>query len=147
ESASALLATEQGSVVHRALETTLAARLAHAEGPLELATIAEPLLTELLDALADGYRRRAEHGQAEAIWANERDRWATELRAWWQSWRSRLVDAWGPNPTRRKPEAEVLIPSPLLLATEWPLTEGDEPFELDLKLRTIPFVGAVDRDR
>lgn len=145
ESASALLATEQGSVVHRALETVLETRLQGSEGPLYLATIAEPLLDELLEALAVGYRRRAEHGQAEAIWANERDRWATELRAWWDHWRARVSDAWGPNPSRRKPEAEVLIPSPLLLAAEWSLTSGDEPLQLDLGLRTIPFVGAVDR--
>jgi hypothetical protein len=146
ESASALLATEQGSVVHRALETALEHRLARTEGPLELATIAEPLLAELLEALAVGYRRRAEHGQAEAIWANERDRWATELRAWWQHWHVRLLEAWGPNPNpKRKPEAEVLIPSPILLAAEWPLAVGDAPFELELGLRTIPFVGAVDR--
>jgi RecB family exonuclease len=146
ESASALLATEQGSVVHRALETTLENRLARIEGPLELATIAEPLLAELLEALAAGYRRRAEHGQAEAIWANERDRWATELRAWWQHWHLRMLDAWGPNPNpKRKSEAEVLIPSPILLAAEWSLALGDAPFELELGLRTIPFVGAVDR--
>jgi hypothetical protein len=146
ESASALLATEQGSVVHRALETTLENRLARTEGPLELATIAEPLLAELLEALAAGYRRRAEHGQAEAIWANERDRWATELRVWWQHWHLRMLDAWGPNPNpKRKAEAEVLIPSPILLAAEWPLAVGDAPFELELGLRTIPFVGAVDR--
>lgn len=145
ESASALLATEQGSVVHRALETVHETRLASSEGPLYLATIAEPMLDELLELLAAGYRSRAEHGQAEAIWANERDRWATELRAWWQHWRTRINDAWGPNPSRRKPEPEVLIPSPLLLAAEWSPTVGDQPFELDLGLRTIPFVAAVDR--
>ncbi|HLT39105.1 MAG TPA: PD-(D/E)XK nuclease family protein [Enhygromyxa sp.] len=144
ESASGLLATEQGSVVHRAFETALSNRLAQVEGPLELATIAEPLLAELLDALAAGYRSRAEHGQAEAIWANERDRWATELRAWWQHWRTRLVEAWGPNPSRRKPEPEVLIPSPFLLAAEWS-PAGEQPLELDLGVRTIPFVAAVDR--
>ncbi len=145
DSPSALLATEQGQVVHRALETALASRLASVEGPLYLPTIAEPLAAELLDALAAGYRRRAEHGQAEAIWASERDRWATELQTWWQHWYTRITDAWGPNPERRKPEPEVLVPSPLLLAAEWSPSEGDEPFELDLGLRTIPFVAAVDR--
>ncbi|MFO7562749.1 MAG: PD-(D/E)XK nuclease family protein [Enhygromyxa sp.] len=149
ESASALLATEQGSVVHRALETVLEARLAACEGPLFLPV--DELLDELLDALAAGYRRRAEHGQAEAIWQSERDRWAIELRAWWEHWRKRLAEAWSrdsdpsSSSSRRKPEPEVLVPSPLLLAAEWSPQEGDEPFELDLGLRTIPFVAAIDR--
>src|SRR5690606_33752764 len=111
---------------------------------LELSAIADPLLAEVLEALALGYRKRAEHGQAEAIWASERDRWATELSVWWQHWRTRLVNAWA-NPNRRKQEADVLIPSPLLLATEWSPQADDAPFELDLGARTIPFVAALDR--
>jgi len=145
ESASALLATEQGQVVHRALEAAFARRLAGVEHALELMTIVEPLRAEVLEALALGYRKRAEHGQAEAIWASERDRWAVELSIWWERWHTRLVEAWGPNPKPRKPEPDVLIPSGFLLATEWSPDTPEQPFELDLGPRTIPFVGAVDR--
>jgi hypothetical protein len=145
ESASALLATEQGQVVHHALETALAARLEQTDGPLELTSIAEPLLTELLDALGLGYRRQAEHGRAEAIWANERDRWATELSIWWEHWRARIHDDWNPNPNRRRREPESLVPAPFLLAVEWSPNTDDEVFELDLELCRIPFVAAIDR--
>ncbi|WP_181234026.1 PD-(D/E)XK nuclease family protein [Enhygromyxa salina] len=158
DSQASLLATEQGQVVHRALETAHAARLAAGQGGLELASVSEPLLTEVLDALAQGYRKRAEHGQAEAIWASERERWAVELREWWQHWQQRLQAGWaGPGGeaarstgragTRRgRPEPEQLVPGMFLLAAEWsPVPEGASSFELDLSLRTIPFVAVIDR--
>lgn len=156
DSAASLLASEQGQVVHRALETAHAARLAANVGWLELPSISEPLLAEVLDALAQGYRKRAEHGQAEAIWANERERWAVELRAWWQHWQQRMRDGYSkPEPSRsssrgggrrNKPEPEQLVPGAFLLAAEWsPVAEGESSFELDLSLRKIPFVAVVDR--
>ena len=133
-----------------------AARLAANTGGLELASISEPLLGEVLDALAQGYRKRAEHGQAEAIWASERERWAVELRIWWQHWQQRLRESWGgagagakqAKQSRRgkpKTEPEQLVPGVFLLATEWSPAEGESGFELDLNLRKIPFVAAVDR--
>jgi hypothetical protein len=152
ESASALLATEQGQVVHAALESTLAARLAAQGGPVELSGVGEPVLAELLAELGRGYRAQAEHGQAEPIWASERDRWTVEVRAWWQRWQERVQDGWNPGPggasssgVRRRPEPDVLVPSPFLLAVEWSPSAEGEAFELDLGARTIPFVAAVDR--
>jgi RecB family exonuclease len=158
DSQASLLATEQGQVIHRALETAHAARLAANQGGLELASISEPLLAEVLDALAQGYQKRAEHGQAEAIWASERERWAVELRVWWQHWQQRLQaglvvpggDAGrssGRGSGRRgRPEPEQLVPGVFLLAAEWsPTPEGSASFELDLSLRTIPFVAVIDR--
>ena len=152
DSTAALLATEQGQVVHHALESALAHRLAASPGPVELGSVANPVLAELLDALAQGYRERAEHGQAEAIWASERDRWATEVQVWWRRWVERIADGWNPaggssssSGIRRRPEADVLVPSPFLLAVEWSPSPGPEPFVLDLGPRTIPFVAAIDR--
>ncbi|PRP90264.1 PD-(D/E)XK nuclease superfamily protein [Enhygromyxa salina] len=158
ESAASLLASEQGQVVHRALELSHAARLAASPGGLELASVSEALLAEVLDALADGYRKRAEHGQAEPIWASERDRWAVEIRLWWQRWRERLYEGWpgappssadarrGGSGPRRRPAREQLIPGMLLVATEWsPAADEATSFELDLGLRKIPFVAAIDR--
>jgi RecB family exonuclease len=165
DTAASLLASEQGQVVHRALEAAHAARLAGSSTWLELASTSDALLAEVLAALAEGYRQRAEHGQAEAIWASERDRWAVELTQWWQRWQERLREAYGPSDpgrsgSRRRPPPEQLIPGMLLLAAEWSPSEATESsessaspqpgeggaFELDLLgLRTIPFVAAVDR--
>ncbi|KIG13431.1 hypothetical protein DB30_08058 [Enhygromyxa salina] len=153
DSQASLLATEQGQVVHRALETAHAARLAANPGALELVSISEPLLAEVLDALAQGYRKRAEHGQAEAIWTSERERWAVELRGWWDHWQVRLNagrQAGGEvarsSGRRGRPEPEQLVPGMFLLAAEWsPAREGESSFELDLSLRKIPFVAVIDR--
>jgi hypothetical protein len=144
ETASSLLASEQGQVVHRALESAHLARLS--AGPLELASVAEALLTEVLTGLSDAYRKRAEHGQAEAIWSNERDRWARELTLWWQGWLSRLRSAYGPTATANRSEPDACLPGLFLLAAEWSPGSGDDgAFELDLGLRTLPFVAVIDR--
>lgn len=156
----ALLAREQGEAVHRALEAAHLTRLSATAGPIELATQSEELLAAALEALSEGYRKRAEHGQAEAIWSNECERWATELRAWWQQWQQRVRDGYGPSDmvrgdsarsgSRARPAPELTIPGLFLLAVEWS-PAGDDvepetaPFELDLGVRTIPFVAAVDR--
>jgi RecB family exonuclease len=158
DTATSLLASEQGQAVHRALEAAHLARLAASTGPVELASLSEPLLASALEALSEGYRKRAEHGQAEAIWSNECERWAVELRAWWQQWDQRLRDGFGPSDpsrsgSRGRPEPELTIPGRFLLAVEWSPTgvgegggEGEsEAFELILPTRTIPFVAAVDR--
>ena len=140
--AAGLLSNEQGQVVHQAIDRALADRLAGREEPLELASITGPLLDEVLAALDAGYRKRAEHGQAEAIWASERDRWVVELSAWWDSWATRLRRAWGPNEDGGRREADELVPAPFVLASEWSPSEG---FELELGPRTIPFAAAIDR--
>lgn len=146
QTAASLLASEQGQAVHRALEAAHVARLGTGNEMLELATQTEPLLTEVLTALSEGYRKRAEHGQAEAIWANERDRWATELTAWWQHWQQRLREGYGSSTQTGRPEPEARVPGLFLLAAEWsPPGADDQPFELDLGLRRIPFVAAIDR--
>ncbi|MCA9701750.1 MAG: PD-(D/E)XK nuclease family protein, partial [Myxococcales bacterium] len=127
----------------------------------ELASIQDPLLEEVLEELAAGYRRRAEHGQAQAIWTSERDRWATELRAWWQHWYTRLVADWSGAQTaadkdkskgKRKPEPEQTVPGLFLAAAEWPLAppQSEQPFllrlaEPDGTPRAIPFAGVIDR--
>lgn len=139
--AAGLLASEQGQVVHRALDHALAERLLGRSEPLEVASITEPLLAEVLAALDAGYRERAEHGQAEAIWASERDRWEVELRVWWEAWVGRMRRAWGPTDEGRR-EVDSLIPAPFVLASEW--SPGDA-FELDLGPRSIPFRAAIDR--
>ncbi|MFV8750008.1 PD-(D/E)XK nuclease family protein [Nannocystaceae bacterium ST9] len=139
--AGGLQASEQGQVVHRAIDRALAERLAGRTEPLEVASIAEPLLAEVLAALDAGYRKRAEHGQAEAIWASERDRWAVEMSAWWESWVGRLRKAWGGGDEGRR-EPDELVPAPFVLASEWSPGEG---FELELGPRSIPFAAAIDR--
>jgi hypothetical protein len=131
--AAGLMASEQGQVVHRAIDHALAQRLAGRTEPLEVASIAESLLAESLAALDVGYRQRAEHGQAEAIWASERDRWAVELGVWWESWIARLRG-------RREPDEQ--IPAPFVLASEW---SPGEDFQLELGPRSIPFRAAIDR--
>lgn len=133
--AAGLLATEQGQVVHKAIDHALAQRLIDRVEPLEVASIAEPLLAEALAALDAGYRQRAEHGQAEAIWASERDRWAVELGVWWESWVGRMRRAGG-----REPDEQ--IPAPFVLASEW---SPGEDFQLELGPRSIPFSAMVDR--
>lgn len=155
DTATSLLASEQGQAVHRALESAHLALLAAGAGPVELASMSEALLASALAALSEGYRKRAEHGQAEAIWTNECERWAVELRAWWQQWTARMREGYGPNDpsrsgSRGRPEPEITIPGLFLLAVEWSPAgvgaEGEsEAFELKLPLRTIPFVAAVDR--
>jgi hypothetical protein len=153
DTATSLLASEQGQAVHRALETAHLARLAAGTGPVELASLSEGLLASALEALSEGYRKRAEHGQAEPIWTNECQRWAVELRAWWQQWEQRMREGYGPSDpgrsgSRGRPEPEMTIPGLFLLAAEWSPAEAgaeSEAFELRLPLRTIPFVAAVDR--
>jgi hypothetical protein len=172
DSSASLLASEQGQAVHRALEAAHLARLAASTGPIELASQSDALLAQALEALADGYRKRAEHGQAVAIWTNECERWAVELRAWWQQWTQRMRDGYGPSDpgrsgSRARPEPELTIPGLFLLAVEWspagvgPVAESpaslggpralgggeaeSQAFELSLPLRSIPFVAAVDR--
>ena len=160
DSAASLLAREQGQVVHRALEMALARALKTAEPlPLNLGQESEALFEAVVEALAKGYEARARHGQAEAIWSSERDRWLTELRHWWARWDQRMRAGAGQDPSsdpsysgsRSRPEPEVLIPGPLLLATEWSIgargpSDDAEVLELELLgLRTIPFVGMVDR--
>jgi hypothetical protein len=151
DTATSLLASEQGQAVHRALEAAHLARLAASTGPIELASQSEGLLAQTLEALAEGYRKRAEHGQAEAIWTSECQRWAVELLAWWQQWQQRVREGYGPSDasrsaSRTRPEPEVVIPGLFLLAVEWsPAGVESEAFGLNLGVRTIPFVAAVDR--
>jgi hypothetical protein len=133
--AAGLLASEQGQVVHRAIDHALAQRLVDRREPLDIMSIAEPLLEEALAALDAGYRQRAEHGQAEAIWASERDRWAVELGVWWESWVGRMK-----RDGAREPDEQV--PAPFVLASEW---SPGEDFELELGPRSIPFSAAIDR--
>ncbi|NVB38480.1 PD-(D/E)XK nuclease family protein [Pseudenhygromyxa sp. WMMC2535] len=163
--ASALLAAEQGQVVHRALDAALRPRLDALEtGWLELASISEALLADALAALTEGYRKRAEHGQSEVIWTSERDRWATELSVWWQTWHQRLAADWSgvvkPSAASsnssaksaksrakaawRKAEPEQTAPGLFLAAAEWSLDAG-EGFELELDGQKIPFTGVIDR--
>lgn len=153
-----LLASEQGQAVHRALEAAHLGRLSASAGPIELASLSEGLLAAAVESLAEGYRKRAEHGQATAIWTNECERWATELRAWWQQWQQRVREGYGPSElvrgdsgrsgSRARPAPELTIPGLFLLAVEWSPAGAEPestPFELNLGLRTIPFVAAVDR--
>ena len=158
--ASSLLASEQGQAVHRALEAAHVARLSASAGAIELASLSEGLLAAAVEALGEGYRKRAEHGQAEAIWTNECERWVIELRAWWQQWQQRVRDGYGPSDagrgdagrsgSRARPAPEMTIPGLFLLAVEWSpagigIDPESAPFDLNLGLRTIPFVAAVDR--
>ena len=48
-------------MIHRALDRAHTLRLDASTGPLELATVSEALLDEVSEALAEGYRKRAEH--------------------------------------------------------------------------------------
>ncbi len=139
--AAGLQASEQGQVVHRAIDHALAERLARQSDPLEVASISAELLAEVLAALAAGYRQRAEHGQAEPIWASERDRWEVELSAWWEAWIGRIKRAWGPSDESRR-EPDELIPAPFVLASEW---SPGEDFQLELGPRSIPFAAVIDR--
>lgn len=146
-SGAALLATEQGEVVHRALEAALGQALERQGGRwLDMGAHSKTLLDAALDALAEGYRRRAEHGQAEALWTSERDRWTTELGAWWSRWHERVAASYSTSASAsgrwRKPP-ESTIPGRVLVAVEW--SPPGESFELDLGWRTLPFVAAVDR--
>lgn len=157
---SALLAREQGAVLHRALESAFAPRLAAGDvngNPwVNLAVAGPELLQATLDALEQGYRRRAEHGQAEAIWTGEYQRWAVELEAWWRAWYQRLCAAMGTaKPLRGKPEAIETVPGMVLCGVEWSPggSDGDggsdtdalAPFELELGEARLPLVAAVDR--
>lgn len=137
-----LRASEQGQVVHRAIDRALAQRLAATTGPLEVASIAEPLLHEALVALDAAYQQRAGQGQAEAIWASERDRWRVELSAWWQSWFERLRRAWGAGETQGPRELDEQVPGPFVLASEWSPPAG---FRLELGPRSIALSAAIDR--
>lgn len=137
-----LRASEQGQVVHRAIDRALAQRLATTSAPLETASIAEPLLHEALAALEQGYAQRAAQGQSEAIWASERDRWRDELSAWWMAWYERLRRAWGGGDPQQSREVDEQVPGPFVLASEWSPPPG---FRLELGPRSIAISAAIDR--